>query len=84
MIYSLMAMPFADMKSNMVLVIEELGTLISVLLLIFIKLDLRRQMAGDIVVYTLGGIIILSMGLEVAFLITNISRKCCKRRNRVS
>ena len=62
MIYSLVAIPFADMKSNMLLIIEEVGILISVLLLIFIKLDLRREMTG---------------GLAVALLIRNILRKCC-------
>ena len=72
MFYSMIALPFGDMKSNIILMIEEVGTLVSVLLLVFIKIDYKKETTGEIVIYILGGIILVSMVLEIFYLVINI------------
>ena len=58
--------------------IDEVGTLVSVLLLVPIKLGMRREIAGWAIMIVLSGSIILAVIIENI----DILRKICTRRHK--
>ena len=62
----------------MALCIEEIATLSTVLLLVLIKVDYHREEVGTAIIGVMGGIILLSMLMELVFLVLHIKKKCRK------
>ena len=79
LVYSVLVRPFKDVKSNLFLLSEEVGILVSVCLLVLVRANVRREASGLSVIYMLGGVIIFSMLLEIGYLIKHLVRRCRKK-----
>ena len=55
--------------------IEEIGTLCAISLLVFIRMNIRKEGVGIAIIYVLGGVIILPMLLKFAHMVVIIVQK---------
>ena len=79
LVYAVLVRPFKDVKSNLFLLNEEVGILVSVCLLVLVRANVCRETSGLLVIYVLGGVIIFSMLLEIGYLIKHLVRRCRKK-----
>ena len=78
--YNAIALPFEDTKANIGLMIEETGTLVGMVLLVFMQLDYNREAMASAVIAVLSGVIMISMLVEWIFLVASLIKKRRERK----
>ena len=63
--YALCVFPFVEWMDNVYMVIEELSTALTVVLLIFVRLDYGKEVAGTTIVILLSGVTVITMGINI-------------------
>ena len=73
--HALFSFPYVIKKENLWMAIEEIGTLCAISLLVFIRMNIRKEGVGIAIIYVLGGVIILPMLLKFAHMVVIIVQK---------